>query len=146
MSRIDKARELRSQIEANLTATRSMIRIDELTESELADMIDLYPEYKPEHEYKAGEIIKHDGKLHEIRQAHTTQADWIPADLLALYRPILPTDVVAEYDPDRGLSANPFQVSEKMIWTDGKVYESIHPTPHAWSPEEYPQAWKLIEE
>lgn len=146
MSRIDKARELRSQIEANLTATRSMIRIDELSESELAEMVDLYPDYKENHKYETvGEVFKHHGKLYEIRQPHTTQADWIPADLPALYRPLMPDNVVAEWDFDRNLAANPIQPGERIIWTDGKVYESIHPTPHAWSPADYPPAWKLIE-
>lgn len=145
MSRIDKARELRSQIEANLTATRSMVRVDELSESELAEMVDLYPDYKRNHEYKIiGEVFKHNGKLYAIRQPHTTQDDWIPADLPALYRPLMPDNVVAEWDFDRDLAANPIQPGERVIWTDGKVYESIHPTPHAWSPADYMAAWRVV--
>lgn len=147
MSRLDKARELRSQIEANLTATRSMIRIDELTESELAYMINLYDEYKIGKEYAYPDIFRHEGKLYQVREgfAHTSQADWIPSENPTLYRPIQPNNVVAEWDFDRDLAANPIQPGERVIWTDGKVYESIHPTPHAWSPSDYPQAWRLIE-
>lgn len=146
MNRLDLAKELRSQIEANLTATRSMIRIDELSESELAEMVDIYPDYKRNYEYKkAGEIFKHDGKLYAIKQPHTTQDDWMPADLPALYRPLMPDDVVAEWDPDRDYSANPFQPGERIIWTDDKIYESIHSSPHAWTPADYPAAWKVIE-
>ena len=81
MSRLEKARTFRKQIEANLTATRSMIRIDELAEQELKDIIDLYPLYQINYDYKVGQIIKYNDTLYEIRQAHTSQEDWIPADL-----------------------------------------------------------------
>lgn len=142
-----RAKELRQSIEANLKATRSMIRVDELTEQELSDLVDLYPEYKTDYEYsKVGEIIKYEGSLYEIRQVHTSQSDWKPNELPALYRLVQPADVVAEWDPDRDLAANPIQPGERVIWTDGKVYESIHPTPHAWSPADYPAAWKLAEQ
>ena len=42
MNRLEKAREFRKRIDANLQATRKLIRVDELSEEELFDMIDLY--------------------------------------------------------------------------------------------------------
>lgn len=46
MSRLEKAREFRRKINANLQATRKLIRVDELSEEELTEMIDLYPQYE----------------------------------------------------------------------------------------------------
>ena len=42
MNRIEKAREFKRRIDVNLQATRKLIRVDELSEDELPDMIDLY--------------------------------------------------------------------------------------------------------
>ena len=56
-----------------------------------------------------------------------------------------PETVVTATDFDRDLAANPIQPGERVIWTDGKVYESIHPTPHAWSPADYMAAWRVVE-
>ena len=46
MNRLEKAREFRKLINANLRATRKLIRVDELDENELLDMIDLYESYE----------------------------------------------------------------------------------------------------
>ena len=46
LNRIEKAREFRKRIDANLQATRKLIRVDELSEDELLDMIDLYEGYQ----------------------------------------------------------------------------------------------------
>lgn len=145
MNRLEKARNLRKLIDANLQATRKLIRVDELSEDELLDLINLYDNYQVDKQYKVDDIFEYEGKLYKVIQEHISQDDWIPADLPALYRPLMPDNVVAEWDFDRDLAANPIQPGERVIWTDGKVYESIHPTPHAWSPADYPQAWQLIE-
>ena len=39
LNRIEKAREFRNRINANLQATRKLIRVDELSEEELIEMI-----------------------------------------------------------------------------------------------------------
>lgn len=48
MSRLERAREFRNRIDANITATRKLIRVDELSEDELIEMIDLYELYEVE--------------------------------------------------------------------------------------------------
>lgn len=134
-------------LESTRTALRSLVRVDELTTDELTAIIDLYEPYEVGRAYDYPDIVRYDGKLYQVRegQAHTSQADWAPPDLPALYRALMPESVIGAYDPNRNLAANPFQPGEKMIWTDGLVYESIHPTPHAWTPAEYSAAWKLLE-
>lgn len=36
-----------------------------------------------------------------------------------------------------------FKPGEIGKWTDGKLYKSVHPTPHAWTPADYPAAWEV---
>lgn len=38
-----------------------------------------------------------------------------------------------------------FAPGEIGLWEDGKLYKSIHPSPHAWTPAEYPEAWEVYE-
>ena len=142
---IEKAIEFRKLINANLQATRKLIRVDELDENELLDMIDLYEKWEPNLVFKqkdVGKLVRHEGKVYRILQPHTSQSDWLPQDAKALYGPVQPKEVIGEWDFERDYAANPIQPGEKVIWTDGKVYESIHPSPHAWSPTDYPQGWK----
>lgn len=40
---------------------------------------DLYPEWNPNgHAYKMGDRFRNGGLLYKVKQAHTSQADWIP--------------------------------------------------------------------
>ena len=56
MNRLEKAREFRKLINANLNATRKLIRVDELDEEELLDMIDLYESYEIGKSYQVSYI------------------------------------------------------------------------------------------
>lgn len=38
-----------------------------------------------------------------------------------------------------------FAPGEIGLWEDGKLYKSIHPSPHAWTPGDYPAAWEVYE-
>lgn len=148
MDRLERARELRKRIDANLQATRKLIRVDELSEEELLNIIDLYEKWEPNLVFEqkdVGKLVRHEGKLYKILQPHTSQSDWPPQDAKALYGLVQPKEVIGAWDFERDYAANPIQPGEKVIWTDGKVYESIHPSPHSWTPTDYPQAWKLIQ-
>lgn len=59
MSRLERAREFRNRINANLQATRKLIRVDELDENELLDMIDLYESYQVGKLYKLDDVFKY---------------------------------------------------------------------------------------
>ena len=68
---IEKARELRKRINANLQATRKLIRIDELSEDELLNIIDLYESFEAGKLYKEDEIFKYENKLYKINSKNT---------------------------------------------------------------------------
>ena len=140
MNRLEKAREFRKRIDANLQATRKLIRVDELDENELLDMIDLYENYEVGKFYKIDDIFKHENKLYKVIQEHTSQEDWIPSELPALYLNMMPENVIPEWVQPTG-AHDAYNVGDKVIF-EGKVYESLIDS-NTWSPIAYPAGWKL---
>lgn len=52
------------------------------------ELIDLFPAYQVGKEYTADERFRYKGKLYRVVQAHTSQDDWLPPDVPALYATI----------------------------------------------------------
>ena len=143
MNRLEKAREFRRKINANLQATRKLIRVDELIEEELLDMIDLYESYEIGRSYQVDDIFKYEGKLYKVIQEHTSQDDWIPSELPALYLNMMPENVVPEWKQPTG-SHDSYKIGDKVTF-EGKTYESTI-NGNSFSPKEYPQGWEEIQE
>ena len=141
MNRLEKAKEFRKRIDANLQATRKLIRVDELSEDELLEMIDLYDNYQVDKQYKVDDIFKYEGKLYKVIQEHTSQEDWIPSELPALYLNMMPENVIPEWVQPSG-EHDAYSVGDKVIF-EGKVYESLIDD-NTWSPTDYPQGWKEV--
>ena len=142
MNRLEKAKEFRKLINANLQATRKLIRVDELDEEELLDMIDLYESYQVDKLYKVDDIFKYEGKLYKVIQEHTSQEDWIPSELPALYLSMMPENVIPEWVQPT-MAENAYNIGDKVIYS-GIVYESTI-NANTWSPVDYPQGWELVE-
>ncbi|HZJ99511.1 MAG TPA: carbohydrate-binding protein [Tissierellaceae bacterium] len=140
MNRIEKAREFRKLIKANLQATRKLIRVDELDEEELLEMIDLYESYEIGKSYQTDDIFKHENKLYKVIQEHTSQEDWIPSELPALYLSMMPENVIPEWKQPTG-SHDSYSIGDKVIF-EGDVYESTIDN-NTWNPADYPQGWKV---
>ena len=141
LNRLEKAREFRKQILANLNATRKLIRVDELSEEELLDMIDLYEYYEIGKSYRADDIFQYGGKLYKVIQEHTSLENWVPSELPALYLSMMPENVIPEWVQPTGLH-DAYNVGDKVIY-EGQVYESLIDG-NTWSPVDYPPGWELI--
>ena len=141
MSRLEKARKFRKQILANVNATRKLIRVDELDEDELLDMIDLYESYEVDKLYKVNDIFKYEGKLYKVIQEHTSLENWIPSELPALYLSMMPENVIPEWKQPTG-GHDAYKKGDKVIY-EGKVYESLIDN-NTWSPIDYKEGWKEI--
>ena len=141
MSRIERAREFRNRIDANITATRKLIRVDELSAEELIEMIDLYPNYTIDINYNVGDIFKYEGKLYKVIQEHTSLENWVPSELPALYLNMMPENVIPEWKQPT-IAEDAYKIGDKVIFED-KVYESLIDG-NTWSPKDYSQGWKLI--
>ncbi len=141
MNRLEKAREFRNRIDANLQATRKLIRVDELDENELLEMIDLYESYEIGKSYQTDDIFKYEGKLYKVIQEHTSLENWIPSELPALYLNMMPENVIPEWTPPTG-SHDAYNIGDKVIF-EVEVYESTIDN-NTWSPKDYPQGWKVV--
>ena len=142
MDKLQLAKEFRKMIDANITATRTLVRVDELTEDELADMVDLYEEYKVDHLYKKDDIFKYEGKLYKVIKGLTSQDNWKPDQTPSEYLPLMPENVIPEWLRPTG-GHNAYSKGDKVIF-EGSVYESLI-NGNTWSPTEYATGWQLEE-
>ena len=84
----------------------------------------VYPEWAEGVDYAVDERVLYDGILYKCLQAHTSQAEWTPADAVSLWaRVLIPDpDVIPEWvQPD---STNPYMKGDK-VRHNGKVWESL---------------------
>jgi len=56
--------------------------------------------WQPGVSYAVGDEVMYEDQLYEVRQAHTSQADWIPSAVLALYKPVIKSTVVKYLPPE----------------------------------------------
>lgn len=88
--------EFLTSIVAQIERLTSLITssLKTFTESQMMEMLDLYPHWATNRVYSVGDIVKSglnkDGEpqLYQVLQAHTSQADWLPKDTPALYKAI----------------------------------------------------------
>ena len=143
----DAERErLNKQKQAEQKATQmtvaKMLLANELTDAEILDMVYLYPAWNVGIEYKVGDMVEYLGKLYEVIQAHTSQDDWRPPDVPALFTLRSPAGVIPEWTQPTG-AHDAYNIGDKVIF-EGQVYESLIDG-NTWSPTDYPQGWELIE-
>lgn len=95
--------------------------------------------FKTNHPYP----ISYNGKLYDCIQGHTTQADWTPDIVPALFREILaPTGSgYPEWVQPTG-APDAYQIGDRVTFND-KNYESKI-NANVWSPLVYPVSWKEI--
>ena len=132
---------LKKAIPAMLKAVKSMIRVDELTTEELANIIDLYDDWKVAVEYEKDMLVKYNELLYRVVQKHTSQSDWTPDATLALYSPIAPPDVIAEWVQPLGVH-DAYNTGDKVTF-NGEIYECLKDAV-THSPMVYPDGWKKI--
>lgn len=122
MTLIELARKLRGLIEK---------AVQSLDEEDALEAVELYPAWKANEQYTAGERLRDEGLLYTVLQNHTSQADWQPKNAPSLFARVLIPDenVIPEWvQPD---STNLYHKGDKVthngqVWTsliDGNVWE-----------------------
>jgi len=97
------------RIRANLEAS-----VQSLPDVTAAEMVSFYPAWAAGMAYPAGVKVKYGGKLYEVLQAHTSQADWTPDVVASLYAEVNETNV--------GTADDPIPYSGNMRLTEGRYY------------------------
>lgn len=103
-------------------AVRKLIRVDELTQEELQDLINIYDDYKIDKVYKIGDYLVFENNLYQAKQPHKSQLDWSPDKFPALYTKVEPEGVVPKWKQPTG-AHDAYSIGNKVIYND-KIYES----------------------
>jgi len=121
-----------------------------LTDSDAMEIAVLYPAYVVGKTYKADEMFSYgvndvgDPQLYRVVQEHISQADWIPSQTPALYTAIgLNNEGYPVWSKPTG--AHDAYNKGDIVDYNGTLYESLIDG-NIYSPEEYPQGWKIYEE
>ena len=143
--RLAKAIELNKAIVAGkkvgTIATADLIRQDAISVEDMKELVALSPDYEAGKAYAVGELIEYNNDLYEVIQAHTSQADWLPDALPALYKAKTVVAVIPEWVQPTG-SHDAYNIGDKVLF-EGQIYESLI-NANTYSPTAYPQGWKLV--
>ena len=123
-----------------------------LTDEQREDINSTYPTWEVGTDYTEGEVVNYDNSLYKVVRAHTSQEDWKPSDVSALYTPYLNVNVetdegnveiISDFRQPQG-AHDAYAKGAKVVF-NGSVYESTMDN-NAYSPEAYPQGWTLVED
>ena len=95
----------------------------------------LYPAWRSETEYHAGDRVLHGGVLYKVLQGHTSQETWTPDDSPSLFAKVLipDSDVISAWEqPD---STNAYMKGDKVTH-NGKTWASDIDN-NVWEPGVY---------
>lgn len=144
---VDQARALRAKIDAGADAREVLaeaviapqVKAGTLTDDEVAKRAALFPKWQPGLAVKVGELLQWDGTIVEVVQAHTTQADWTPDKVPALFRIYRTPDMV---EWRAGIAV---KVGEQFTY-QGSTYKVLqaHTTQSAWAPDKAPSLWAKV--
>lgn len=116
-----------------------------LPDADAIEAAELFPAWAVGVAYSVGERVQYDGKLYKVVQAHTSQADWTPPTVPALFTEVAkPGEIPAWKQPTGAQDA--YNKGDKVWYPDVNttVYESVIDS-NVWSPNDYPQGWKVVE-
>ena len=115
----------------------------------LLEMEDVFEEWDVGRAYKAGRVLRFNGDLWRVGQPHTSQDDWLPPDVPALYVKIAPTGVIPEWRQPQG-KHDAYRIGDKVthkgnVWecTDGSMDEELGVKLNTWEPGVY--GWEQID-
>lgn len=131
MSIISEARKHRAQF----------IKLREMATDEMSLQVpNLYPAWKEDAEYSAGERVLHDDILYKVLQAHTSQAGWTPDVAVSLFAKVLIPDENSIPNWEQPESTNPYMTGDKVMY-DSKVWMSTVDN-NVWTPGVY--GWEEV--
>lgn len=140
MNRTQRAEQLRRALQMFAST------LDDDAAMEIATV---YPAWQVGKAYVIGDIFSYgvngagDPQLYKVLQAHTSQADWLPDTVPALYKAIGIDD--SGYPIwSRPTGASDAYNKGDIVDYNGTLYRSLIDG-NVWSPDEYPAGWEVYE-
>ena len=115
-----------------------------LTDEDALEAVELFPKWEPGIEYSAGFRVRYHEKLYKCNQTHTSQADWTPDAVPALWTEVaFPGEIPVWRQPTGAQDA--YQTGDQVHYPgeNDPVYESLIDN-NTWSPEAYPAGWRVV--
>ena len=105
----------------------------------VAEVAALFPDWTPGAKVKPGDVLAWDGTLVEVIQAHTTQADWTPDKVPALFK-VHRTPEMTEWVAGIAVAAG------ERFGYGGATWECVqaHTTQKGWEPDRVPSLWRKV--
>jgi len=111
--------------------------LDKLNDETAVDVVVLFDQWEPWHEYLVGERVRDGDKLYRVAQRHTSQPDWRPASVPALFVEIAKPGEIDDWKQPTG-AHDAYSKGDKVkyggyVWTsdiDGNIWE---PGVHGWT-------------
>lgn len=134
-----------AKIAATLNAAAAAARIsikgqlDSIGDAAVAEVAALFPDWTPGAKVAPGDVLAWDGMLVEVIQGHTTQADWTPDKVPALFKVHRTPEMTA------WVAGITVAAGERFTF-GGATYEVVqaHTTQKGWEPDKVPALWKKV--
>lgn len=127
---------------ASRMAVLPLLDAEATTDAEVAAVVDLFDGFDADKRvYKVGEVVAFGGVLFRCVQAHTSQADWTPDKVPALWTPVRKT---AGAQPDewvQPLGNGGYKKGERVTYK-GKLWTSTFDGLNVWEPGVY--GWSIV--
>ena len=140
--RIRESKRVAESIKAAIVETSSHISDETMKLMPLS----VFAAWKPDTFYETvGEVVVYEGVKYRITQSHTSQANWLPSEVPALYNAFATVDVGGdEIEEWQQTYAHNAYMKGKRVLYKGQVWESLTDN-NSWSPDDYPAGWMLID-
>ena len=115
-----------------------------LPDEDALNGIELFPAWQSGIGYTVDERIRYGDKLFRCVQAHTSQDNWTPNVVPALFTEVaVPGEIPVWRQPTGAQDA--YQAGDRVHYPDanGAIYESLIDN-NTWSPEAYPAGWRAV--
>lgn len=122
------------------TKASSIVAGSYLTDEQALSAVAIYPKFEAGLAVKVGERYRDsNGQLYKVVQAHTTQADWQPSTVPALFAKISLDEWPLFVQPTGAQDV--YGIGDKVTF-NGQHYVSKIDN-NSWSPADYPAGWEL---
>ena len=119
------------------------LKAETLDQSTIEAVAGIYDPWEPGLTVTVGDVLQWDGTLVEVLQAHTTQADWEPPYVPALFRIYRTDDGSGPIEWIPGIAVT----TEDQVVYQGVTYNVLqaHTTQAGWEPPNVPALFEVVQ-